>query len=380
MRTSWKWSAAVLAVGLVVAGAGPAGAADEGRVVGWVFFDRDGDRGRDADEPPRVGASVTVRGVGSGVERTGVTDGEGRFEVAGLPLGAYDVTASAAGYRSLDASSRRVELADATPVNAWFPQQGGEISGRAWLDADGDGVREGGESAVDTTFTLIGHSDHEGTVLRALPSGGGQYAFHDLPAGTYRVEAAAPAGTRATRPLRGDWRADSNVVGTPLSTPPTRLPVAWWAYDLDAGFAPGSGPLNPGLVNALSGWCLDQEYPQGTATTGVGAYHCNGQANQRWVLRWDSADTAVVVDELSGWCLDQEYPQGTATTAVGAWPCNGGANQRWRMERDHYDDTTTLVNALSGWCLDQEYPQGTVTTGVGAYYCNGQANQRWKFQ
>lgn len=131
---SWKWSAAVLAAGLVAAVQPPAAGravADEGHVTGWVFFDRDADRARGAGEPPRVGAVVTARGIGSGVERTAVTDAEGRFEVTGLPLGSYEVTASPLGYRSIGGALQRVDLVDSRPVAAWFPQQGGEVTGRA---------------------------------------------------------------------------------------------------------------------------------------------------------------------------------------------------------------------------------------------------------
>ena len=79
----------------------------------------------------------------------------------------------------------------------------------------------------------------------------------------------------------------------------------------------------------------------------------------------------------TGWCLDQEYPRGYATTGVGAYPCNGGANQRWRLAYDPVERAATLVNAASGWCLDQEYPYGRATHEVGAYPCNGGDNQVW---
>ncbi|GAA2659807.1 hypothetical protein GCM10010428_04120 [Actinosynnema pretiosum subsp. pretiosum] len=141
-----------------------------------------------------------------------------------------------------------------------------------------------------------------------------------------------------------------------------------------------------GLRNDLSGWCLDQEYPQGpggTATNKVGAWDCNSGPNQQWHWQWLSPDKARLVNTHSGWCLDQEYPQGpggTATNKVGAWSCNGGANQEWRIAPTGSDKRVRLINALSGWCLDQEYPQGADKPGtriVASWECNGGRNQQW---
>ncbi|GGP41328.1 RICIN domain-containing protein [Saccharothrix coeruleofusca] len=141
------------------------------------------------------------------------------------------------------------------------------------------------------------------------------------------------------------------------------------------------------LVNDLSGWCLDQEYPQGTdgpATNTVGAWQCNSGDNQQWRWEWASPDTVRLVNALSGWCLDQEYPQGTdgpATNKVAAWQCNGGGNQQWRVEPTASGRRVLLVNKQSGWCLDQEYPQGTngpATHIVASWQCNGGRNQQWQ--
>ncbi|AXX31348.1 hypothetical protein APASM_3983 [Actinosynnema pretiosum subsp. pretiosum] len=42
----------------------------------------------------------------------------------------------------------------------------------------------------------------------------------------------------------------------------------------------------------------------------------------------------VLVNKQSGWCLDQEYPQGpqgSATHIVASWNCNGQRNQQWQV-------------------------------------------------
>ncbi|QUF04593.1 trypsin-like serine protease [Actinosynnema pretiosum subsp. pretiosum] len=140
------------------------------------------------------------------------------------------------------------------------------------------------------------------------------------------------------------------------------------------------------LVNDLSGWCLDQEYPQGAdkpGTNKVGAWECNTGGNQAWAVEWVAADTARFVNRQSGLCLDQEYPQGVdgpATRQIGAWGCNGQRNQQWYVQGTP-GRAVVLVNKQSGWCLDQEYPQGpqgSATHIVASWNCNGQRNQQWQ--
>lgn len=152
------------------------------------------------------------------------------------------------------------------------------------------------------------------------------------------------------------------------------------------GWISGVTDESTGLRNSLSGWCLDQEYPGGTESPGtkvVGAWQCNGGANQRWHWEWTAGNKVRLVNSLSGLCLDQEYPEGPdkpATRVVGAWRCNGGANQEWHVRQIESDRRVQMINALSGWCLDQEYPDGTDKPGthiVASWNCNGGANQKW---
>src|SRR5689334_10096617 len=44
-------------------------------------------------------ASVSAKNVGTGAERTVLTDASGGFSIASVPAGSYDVTAAASGFR-----------------------------------------------------------------------------------------------------------------------------------------------------------------------------------------------------------------------------------------------------------------------------------------
>ncbi|HMF91710.1 MAG TPA: carboxypeptidase-like regulatory domain-containing protein, partial [Candidatus Angelobacter sp.] len=45
-----------------------------------------------------VGATVTATNSGTGVSKSATTDGEGRYQIAALPPGAYDISVEAKGF------------------------------------------------------------------------------------------------------------------------------------------------------------------------------------------------------------------------------------------------------------------------------------------
>jgi hypothetical protein len=94
----------LLSAGLIVAAAATATAQPTSAVRG-VVLDEQG-----AAVP---GATVVLRQPSSGLERTTISDGQGRFSIPNLPLGRHEVAVELSGFQP---RTERVELATAVPV------------------------------------------------------------------------------------------------------------------------------------------------------------------------------------------------------------------------------------------------------------------------
>lgn len=67
------------------------------------------------------------------------------------------------------------------------------IGNYVWLDADGDGVQDGGESPAQNVTVNIRYASDDSLYESASTNSSGNYSF-DVPAGTYYVEFVAPDG------------------------------------------------------------------------------------------------------------------------------------------------------------------------------------------
>ena len=104
---------AVLVVGVLSV---PAGAQSTGLVQGNVV---------DPQGASLPGVSVSLRHVASGLERVTVTDDRGSFQVANLPLGAYDLVLALPNFAR---DTRRIFLASNVPVHLAFTLRLADIS------------------------------------------------------------------------------------------------------------------------------------------------------------------------------------------------------------------------------------------------------------
>jgi Carboxypeptidase regulatory-like domain len=73
---------------------------------------------QDRSEAVMPGVVVTARNVGTGLTRTGTTDGEGRWHIAGLPVGNYHVSYEIAGFKKLTKEGVTVEAAVPRTIDA----------------------------------------------------------------------------------------------------------------------------------------------------------------------------------------------------------------------------------------------------------------------
>ncbi|RIL10424.1 hypothetical protein DCC79_08055, partial [bacterium] len=185
-------------------------------VIGdYVWSDADGDGIQDPGEPGIGGVGLTLKGPGpDGILGTGddtnvattTTDASGHYLFTGVAAGEYrvDVTSPPAGTLTVGPQSRTDPT---TPIlvapgdvylNADFGYQNPAlytISDVVWLDADGDAVKDPGESGVPgVTVNLVtaGADNTFGTaddvvVATAITGSNGGVVFTGVPNGSYRV-------------------------------------------------------------------------------------------------------------------------------------------------------------------------------------------------
>src|SRR5262245_11607232 len=102
----------------------------------------------DATGAIMTGVEVTAKNTETGLTRTAITNGEGYFLMSCLPLGAYNVTVEARGFKKITKTDVQIELNKNTVSNFNL-----EIS------AVGEAVQVTGETPqIETTTGEIKHS------------------------------------------------------------------------------------------------------------------------------------------------------------------------------------------------------------------------------
>jgi Carboxypeptidase regulatory-like domain len=148
-----------------------------------------------------AGVAITLIDAHGDVAAAGVTDGSGRYQLVGVPEGAYTLTAASPGYQPV-AVGLRLDVGVNAERDLDLPQRS-RLVGTVTAVGSGRPVEE-------ATATLL---DAGGTVVGAAVTGqDGTFAFGDLPAGTYTLTTRgyAPvaqtvrvaAGTQATADVR----------------------------------------------------------------------------------------------------------------------------------------------------------------------------------
>jgi Carboxypeptidase regulatory-like domain/TonB dependent receptor len=165
-------------------------AQSDGMLQGGVF---------DSTGAALLGATVTVRGRSTGFDRSVLTDLEGRFHVAAIPAGSYEVTASADGFRSEVIQELRFEVGRTLVRD--FRLEVGNRSETVMVRAE--------LPLVDRATTTVGHVVTAQTV-QEIPLNGRQ--FTDL--GLLVPGSVAPSQTGfSTTPLRGTGALAINTGG-----------------------------------------------------------------------------------------------------------------------------------------------------------------------
>ena len=93
-----------------------------------------------------AGATVTARGVGTGISRTATSDAEGNFKIIGLPPGEYEISAEAASFKKSVLSGIKLTVGQSADLT--IKLEVGEAS--AIVNVSGDDVQ-----LVETTKTNV---------------------------------------------------------------------------------------------------------------------------------------------------------------------------------------------------------------------------------
>lgn len=186
-----------------------------GSITGHKYVDLDADGELDAGEPGLKDVLISlyrVDGSNGNAEAAAVllavslvgqayTDGAGYFSFTDLEPGEYLVSEEVPeGYYPTSANPVEVAVDSEEPVEVLFLNAPyASIAGTKWLDANGNGTADEGESGLDeVTIQLL---DADGLPVASTKTvSGGAYSFTGLKPGRYTVQEIVPFGYEATAP------------------------------------------------------------------------------------------------------------------------------------------------------------------------------------
>jgi hypothetical protein len=177
--------------GLVVAGPllGTATAwadTSTGSISGVVWFDRNSDRVEQSNETIDGAAAITITNVFDGSVTTAHTYDAGTYRVDDLAPGVYRVSGAQTGFVATTATTRWVRVSAGGDATASFGIRGATITGSAWNDSNGDGVRQSGEPGL-AGVQMYAYSSALSYAGGDTSDASGNYQIQDLPAGSYQL-------------------------------------------------------------------------------------------------------------------------------------------------------------------------------------------------
>ena len=317
----------------------------------FVWEDSDGDGVQDAGEAGVANVAVTLRDAANAVVGTTTTDGNGLYQFTGLKPGAYTVEfAKPAGWAftpqflggntatdsNADTATGKAPAVTLVSGSSNQTVDAGiyrpvTIGDRAFVDADGDGIQDLGETGLGNVTVRL--RDGTGTLVTSTTTdANGNYAFTGLRPGSYQVEFLTPAGWRPTLANQGA----NDAVDSDASQANGRTPVKTYVsgdvdHTVDAGFwqpvsigdriwydSNGNGIQDGGETgyNGLSVSLLaaDGVTVVGTTTTaGDGNYLFSNLSPGTYTVQFSKP---------AGWSYTQQG-QGTAATDSDAVPATG---------------------------------------------------------
>lgn len=188
-------------------------AQDTGNLLVEKFDDRNGNGVRDAGEPPVAGVLFALTAGGQTVRE--VTDSAGRIAWNGIPVGSYELAETVPpGRVATTPAQRTVQVtADATTTavfgNRVIP---GALEALVWVDADGDGVQDSGETPF--AGAMVAFVSPCGDDASSVTNAAGKVTWSDRCVGQYTVNLTVPAGYVATTPTSVAATVTSNATAS----------------------------------------------------------------------------------------------------------------------------------------------------------------------
>jgi protocatechuate 3,4-dioxygenase beta subunit len=280
-------------------------------ITGQKFDDRDGDGLQNADEPGLAGWTIELdAGADGTVDFTTTTDDRGLYAFTGLSAGTYRVReVLQSGWTQTTTNPADLVLADGDTALAidFGNFQLITISGRKFVDLDGDGTDDGGTDPGLAGWTIELDIGADGSVDAATTTAAdGTYSFADLGPGTYRVREQLQLGWIQTTADPADIVATSGSDVTADFGDFQLITISGRKFnDLD-----GDGADDGGSDPGLSGWTIELDANadgtvDATTTTAAdgtysfvdlepGTYRVREQSQPEWVQTTaDPADVAV---------------------------------------------------------------------------------------
>jgi len=195
---------------------------DRGVLKGRVFFDRNRDGIRQADEPGIGGVVIRVARQGLALR----ADGQGHYTIQNLPPGIYslmvDTRALPLGMQVPEDVSGRATVAQGRITELDIPViASGQIRGAVFIDRDGNGEPSPGEDRLEGVRIDI-MSVETGETRSQRAAAFGQYGFENLGPGDYRIEVVIRDRVALRTEIAIDEKELFRVV--PLALPPPPEP------------------------------------------------------------------------------------------------------------------------------------------------------------
>jgi len=160
----------------------------------------------DSDGSPLAGVEFVLEG--DDFLKEVESDKSGNFDFAWLMPGDYELYEKVpAGYYPVTSVERHLELANGDQAIEQFRNDRfAAVSGRKWLDVNGDGIHQEGEPALSGVKIIL---EGEDIFLEAMTDDNGRYSFEELYPGAYMVSEEIPAGYYATGAVEIGFQLDA---------------------------------------------------------------------------------------------------------------------------------------------------------------------------